>query len=225
MSRPLHVLDGVAAPLALANVDTDSILPSRFMKTIGREGLGAFLFHTLRFDEAGAERPGFVLNRTPWRDAVFLIAHENFGCGSSREHAPWALLDFGIRCIVAPSFADIFANNCLKNGILPLPLDAPVCDRLIEAAGDPVASTFRLDLEQRELSGCWGTITLAIDPGHRHRLLLGLDDIDETLRHADAIAYYEDRVRHPRPVVPPYAASPVWNAPRAGKTTETEAGS
>ncbi len=125
-------LTGVAAPLPLANVDTDKIIPARFLKTIKRSGLGVHLFDTLRFDPQGNERPEFVLNREPYRHAKILIAHENFGCGSSREHAPWALLDFGIRCVIAPDFADIFFNNCFKNGILPVRLPREVCDMLIE---------------------------------------------------------------------------------------------
>ncbi|MGI4793553.1 MAG: 3-isopropylmalate dehydratase small subunit, partial [Janthinobacterium lividum] len=128
-------LTGVAAALPLANVDTDKIIPARFLKTIKRTGLGKNLFDTLRYDPAGAERPDFVLNQPAFRHAEVLIAHENFGCGSSREHAPWALLDFGIRCVIAPSFADIFHNNCYKNGILPVTLPREVCDQLMEDAG------------------------------------------------------------------------------------------
>ncbi len=202
MSRSLHILEGIAAPLALANVDTDSIFPSRFMKTVSRDGLGSCLFHDLRYGTAGAALPGFVLNRMPWRDAVFLIACENFGCGSSREHAPWALLDFGIRCIIAPSFADIFAGNCLKNGILPLSLEVSACDRLMTAASQPASSKFRLDLCQQTVqTGCGDTIAFAIKPEHRRRLLLGLDDIDESLRHIDEIAAHEARASYPRPFV------------------------
>ena len=127
-------LTGVAAPLPLANVDTDKIIPARFLKTIKRTGLGVNLFDTLRYDAEGQERPDFVLNQPPYRHAEVLIAHENFGCGSSREHAPWALLDFGIRCVIAPSFADIFHNNCFKNGILPVALPREICDQLMEDA-------------------------------------------------------------------------------------------
>ena len=127
-------LTAVAAPLPLANVDTDKIIPAQFLKTIQRSGLGRNLFNALRFDAQGAERPEFVLNQEPFRHAHILIAHENFGCGSSREHAPWALLDFGIRCVIAPSFADIFNNNCFKNGILPVRLSREDCDHLMEDA-------------------------------------------------------------------------------------------
>jgi 3-isopropylmalate/(R)-2-methylmalate dehydratase small subunit len=124
--QPFTTLTAIAAPLPLANVDTDKIIPARFLKTIKRTGLGVHLFYTLRYDETGAERPDFVLNREPYRHANILIAHENFGCGSSREHAPWALLDFGISCVIAPDFADIFHNNCFKNGILPVRLPRAV---------------------------------------------------------------------------------------------------
>ena len=127
-------LTAVAAPLPMANVDTDKIIPARFLKTIKRTGLGVHLFDTLRYDAEGKERPDFVLNQAPFRNAEILIAFENFGCGSSREHAPWALLDFGIRCIIAPDFADIFHNNCFKNGILPLRLPREICDALMEDA-------------------------------------------------------------------------------------------
>jgi 3-isopropylmalate/(R)-2-methylmalate dehydratase small subunit len=127
-------LSATAAPLPLANVDTDKIIPARFLKTIKRSGLGKSLFAGLRYDDEGAERPEFVLNREPFRHAEILVAHENFGCGSSREHAPWALLDFGIRCVIAPSFADIFNGNCFKNGILPVALPREACDHLMEDA-------------------------------------------------------------------------------------------
>ena len=129
-------LTGVAAPLPLANVDTDKIIPARFLKTIKRSGLGVHLFDTLRYDANGAERPEFVLNQEPYRHAEILIAHENFGCGSSREHAPWALLDFGIRCVIAPDFADIFHTNTFKNGILPIKLSREICDQLMDDAND-----------------------------------------------------------------------------------------
>ena len=132
--QPFTTLTGVAAPLPLANVDTDKIIPARFLKTIKRTGLGVHLFDTLRYDAAGAERPDFVLNQPAYRGAEILIAHENFGCGSSREHAPWALLDFGIRCVIAPDFADIFFNNSFKNGILCIRLPRAVCDQLMEDA-------------------------------------------------------------------------------------------
>ena len=217
MSQPLHILEGVAASLQLSNVDTDSIVPSRFMKTITREGLGSCLFYTLRYDDAGAERPEFVLNRMPWRNAVFLIAQENFGCGSSREHAPWALLDFGIRCVIAPSFADIFASNCRKNGILPLCIDAPLCDRLIADASTIGSCLFRLDVEQQMLfTSCGRKISFAISPEHRRRLLLGLDDIDETLRYVDSISSYETSATHSRPFVPLDLVSPVLMSPHVG---------
>lgn len=217
MSKPLHILEGVAASLQLSNVDTDSIVPSRFMKTVTREGLGRRLFYNLRYDDSDGERPDFVLNCMPWRNAVFLITQENFGCGSSREHAPWALLDFGIRCVVAPSFADIFATNCRKNGILPLCVDASLCDRLIADALLPGSCLFRLDLEQQTLFTSRGkTISFTISPEHRRQLLLGLDDIDETLRHVDTISSYETSATHPRPFVPLDLVSPVLMSPHVG---------
>lgn len=221
MSRALHILEGVAAPLALANVDTDSIIPSRFMKIVSRDGLGSRLFHDWRYDDTGAALPGFVLNRTPWCDAAFLIAGENFGCGSSREHAPWALLDFGIRCIIAPSFADIFAGNCLKNGILPLSLEATACNRLMADASQSAFSRFRLDLERQVLrTGSGGTIAFAVKPAHRRRLLLGLDDIAETLRHLDAVAAHEARASYPRPFVSADLDGLVRVSARAGSGME-----
>src|SRR5690349_8768828 len=145
-------LTSVAAPLPLANVDTDKIIPARFLKTIKRSGLGAHLFDSMRYDEDERERPKFVLNQEPYRHARILIAFENFGCGSSREHAPWALLDFGIRCVIAPSFADIFFNNCFKNGILPLVLPKAVCAQLIADAERGANATLTIDLETQELT-------------------------------------------------------------------------
>jgi 3-isopropylmalate/(R)-2-methylmalate dehydratase small subunit len=187
-------LTGVAAPLPLANVDTDKIIPARFLKTIKRTGLGVHLFDTLRYDETGAERPDFVLNREPYRHAEILIAHENFGCGSSREHAPWALLDFGIRCVIAPDFADIFHGNCFKNGILPIRLPREICDALIEDARLGGNARITVDLRRQVVVRPNGEeIAFEIDDFRRHSLLEGLDDIGQTLQHAPSIDAYEQR--------------------------------
>jgi 3-isopropylmalate/(R)-2-methylmalate dehydratase small subunit len=189
-------LTAVAAPLPLANVDTDKIIPARFLKTIKRTGLGVHLFDTLRFHADGTEREDFVLNTEPYRKAQVLIAHENFGCGSSREHAPWALLDFGIRCVIAPDFADIFHNNCFKNGILPVRLPRHVCDKLMEDAKMGGNARITVDLARQVVVRPNGEeIAFQIDPFRRHLLLNGLDDIDQTLESAPRIESYEARQR------------------------------
>jgi 3-isopropylmalate/(R)-2-methylmalate dehydratase small subunit len=189
-------LTGVAAPLPMANVDTDKIIPARFLKTIKRTGLGVHLFDTLRYDANGAERPDFVLNREPYLHAQILIAHENFGCGSSREHAPWALLDFGIRCVIAPDFADSFNNNCYKNGILPIRLPREVCDVLIEDARLGGNARITIDLEREVVVRPNGEeIPFKTDSFRRHLLLNGLDDIGQTLQHTPAIDRYEAKQR------------------------------
>ncbi len=193
-------LTGVAAPLPLANVDTDKIIPARFLKTIKRTGLGAHLFDTLRFDSSGAERPEFVLNQPAYRHAEILIAHENFGCGSSREHAPWALLDFGIRCVIAPDFADIFHGNCFKNGILPIRLPREICEKLMDDARMGGNARLTVDLERSVVVRPNGEeIPFEIDPFRRHCLLNGLDDIGQTLQHKPAIDSFEARQRAAQP--------------------------
>ncbi len=185
-------LTAIAAPLPLANVDTDKVIPARFLKTIKRTGLGVNLFYTLRYDTQGAERPDFVLNTEPYRHAEILIAHENFGCGSSREHAPWALLDFGIRCVVAPSFADIFYNNCFKNGILPIQLPRAVCDQLMEDAKMGGNARITIDLPRQVVIRPSGEeIPFRIDPFRKHLLLNGLDDIGQTMQRTPKIDAYE----------------------------------
>ena len=190
--QPFTTLTAIAAPLPMANVDTDKIIPARFLKTIKRSGLGVHLFDTLRFDETGAERPDFVLNQEPYRAAQILIAHENFGCGSSREHAPWALLDFGIRCVIAPDFADIFYNNCFKNGILPIRLPRAVCDTLMADARLGGNARITVDLRAQIVRRPDGSeIAFTVDAHRRHALLEGLDEIGETLAHAPAIDRYE----------------------------------
>ncbi len=189
-------LTGVAAPLPLANVDTDKIIPARFLKTIKRTGLGVHLFDTLRYDADGAERPEFVLNQPQYRQAEILVAHENFGCGSSREHAPWALLDFGIRCVIAPDFADIFHGNCFKNGILPVRLPRDVCDRLMEDARLGGNARLTVDLARQVVVRPNGEeIPFAIDAFRKRLLLEGLDDIGQTLQRTPAIDGYEARQR------------------------------
>ncbi len=189
-------LTAVAAPLPMANVDTDKIIPARFLKTIKRTGLGVHLFDTLRYNAEGRERPDFILNQAPYRHAQVLVAHENFGCGSSREHAAWALLDFGIRCVIAPDFADIFHSNCFKNGILPVRLPREICDRLIDDAKLGANARITIDLERQVVLRPNGeAIHFEIDSFRKHLLLNGLDDIDQTLEHAPAIDAYESRRR------------------------------
>ena len=196
-------LTGVAAPLPMANVDTDKIIPSRFLKTIKRSGLGVHLFDALRYDPQGAERPEFVLNTEPYRHAEILIAHENFGCGSSREHAPWALLDFGIRCVIAPDFADIFHGNCFKNGILPIRLPREVCDQLMEDARMGGNARITIDLQRQVVVRPNGEeIPFAVDELRRHLLLEGLDEIGQTMQRGAAIDGYEAARVQAQPWVP-----------------------
>jgi 3-isopropylmalate/(R)-2-methylmalate dehydratase small subunit len=199
-------LTAIAAPLPMANVDTDKIIPARFLKTIKRTGLGKNLFDTLRYHPDGREREDFVLNQEPYRQAQILIAHENFGCGSSREHAPWALLDFGIRCVIAPDFADIFFNNTFKNGILPIRLPRAVCDQLMGDARLGGNARITIDLERQVVVRPNGEeIGFEIDPFRKHLLVNGLDDIGQTLSHAPAIADYEARQRQEKPWQPDIA--------------------
>ena len=198
--QPFVTLTGAAAPLPMMNVDTDMIIPKQFLKTIKRSGLGKSLFFEMRYDDAGNEIESFVLNRPAFRHAKILIVGENFGCGSSREHAPWALLDFGIRCIIAPSFADIFFNNCFKNGILPIVLPGEQVDLLIKMAEGGTNSTLTIDLERQEITlpdGC--TISFEVEAFRKACLLGGLDDIGLTLRKADKIAAFEARQQAARP--------------------------
>ncbi len=216
MMDSFTTLTAVAAPLPLANVDTDKIIPARFLKTIKRSGLGVHLFDTLRFDPQGNERPEFVLNQEPYRTAQIIIAHENFGCGSSREHAPWALLDFGIRCVIAPDFGDIFFNNCFKNGILPLRLPRAVCDQLIDDAKLGGNARLTVDLERQVVVRPNGEeIRFEIDPFRKHLLLNGLDDIGQTMQHVGAIDAFEAKRRTEQPwapsIAPPEDASMAAN--------------
>jgi 3-isopropylmalate/(R)-2-methylmalate dehydratase small subunit len=198
--QPFTRLTGIAAPLPLANVDTDKIIPARFLKTIKRTGLGAHLFDSSRYRADGSEDPGFVLNQDPYRRAEILIAGPNFGCGSSREHAPWALLDFGIRCVIAPDFADIFHNNCFKNGILPIRLPQAICETLMEDARLGANSRITIDLERQVVVRPNGEeIGFEVDPFRKHCLLHGLDDIGLTMAKAAAIDGFEARMRDARP--------------------------
>jgi 3-isopropylmalate/(R)-2-methylmalate dehydratase small subunit len=193
-------LTGVAAPLPLRNVDTDMIIPKQFLKTILRTGLGKSLFFEMRYDQAGNEVPDFVLNQPAYRKAQILVTGENFGCGSSREHAPWALLDFGIRCIIAPDFADIFYNNCFQNGILPIKLPQADVDKLMDDASRGSNATITVDLDAQEIRGPdSGVIRFDIDPFRKHCLLHGLDNIGLTLEKQQAIEAYEEKAQTARP--------------------------
>jgi 3-isopropylmalate/(R)-2-methylmalate dehydratase small subunit len=186
-------LDAAAAPLPLSNIDTDQIIPKQFLKIIDRKGLAKGLFYDLRFDERGQEKPGFVLNQPAYKGAGVLITGDNFGCGSSREHAPWALMDFGIRCVVSTSFADIFYNNCFQNGLLPVVLKAHEVQQLMDEArgGNHVVS---IDLEAQTVTSPSGAVfRFDIDPQRKNKMLNGLDAIGETLQAAPAIDTYEAR--------------------------------
>jgi 3-isopropylmalate/(R)-2-methylmalate dehydratase small subunit len=193
-------LRAVAAPLPMVNVDTDKIIPKQFLKTIKRTGLAKGLFYELRFDEAGRPKAGFVLDQPAYREAKILVTGANFGCGSSREHAPWALLDFGIRCVIAPSFADIFYNNCFKNGILPIALPQGQVDLLMDDAERGSNAVVSVDLESQTITGPdGGEIQFEIDPFRKHCLLNGLDDIGLTLGKQAAIDSFEDSQRISQP--------------------------
>jgi 3-isopropylmalate/(R)-2-methylmalate dehydratase small subunit len=193
-------LTGIAAPLPMINVDTDMIIPKQFLKTIKRTGLGKNLFDEMRYDEKGNEKPDFVLNKPAYRKAQILIAGENFGCGSSREHAPWALLDFGIRCVIAPSFADIFYNNCFQNGILPIVLPQEDVDKLMDDAERGANAVVTVDLQAQEIRGPdGGVIHFDVDPFRKHCLLEGLDGVGLTLKKGEAISAYEARQKAEQP--------------------------
>jgi len=193
-------LTGVAAPLPLRNIDTDMIIPKQFLKTIKRTGLGKSLFYEMRYDQEGNEIPDFVLNQPAYRKATILVTGENFGCGSSREHAPWSLLDFGIRCIIAPDFADIFYNNCFQNGILPIKLPQSEVDKLMDDASRGANATLTVDLESQEIRGPdGGVIKFEIDPFRKHCLLNGLDAIGLTLEKKQSIEKFEQGTAAARP--------------------------
>ncbi|MGI3184714.1 3-isopropylmalate dehydratase small subunit [Nioella aestuarii] len=195
-------LTGIAAPMPLINVDTDMIIPKQFLKTIKRSGLGVNLFDEMRYDDDGNEIADFVLNKPAYRNAEILVAGDNFGCGSSREHAPWALLDFGIRCVIAPSFADIFFNNCFKNGILPIVLPQEEVDKLMDDASRGANATLTVDLENQTISGPdGGTISFEVDAFRKHCLLNGLDDIGLTMEKSASIEAFETKAAQARPWV------------------------
>ncbi len=195
-------LTGIAAPMPLINIDTDMIIPKQFLKTIKRSGLGVNLFDEMRYDDAGDERPDFVLNQPAYRDAEILIAGDNFGCGSSREHAPWALKDFGIKCIVSSSFADIFFNNCFKNGILPVVLPQDQVDVLMKDAEKGANARMTVDLEAQTITTSDGEVFgFEVDAHKKHCLLHGLDDIGLTMEHSGEIDNFEKRLQTERPWV------------------------
>ncbi len=205
--KPFKELTGIAAPMDLINIDTDMIIPKQFLKTIQRSGLGRNLFDEMRYNDDGSEKADFVLNREPYRHASILIAGDNFGCGSSREHAPWALEDFGIRCVIAPSFADIFHNNCFKNGILPIRLPEETVNALMEKADRGQNAMFTVDLERQVVVDPDGMeISFEVDPFRKHCLLNGLDDIGLTLQKGGAIDGYEAARAETAPWVTPDAA-------------------
>ncbi|WP_299477874.1 3-isopropylmalate dehydratase small subunit [uncultured Roseibium sp.] len=195
-----ETLTGVAAPLPFVNIDTDMIIPKQFLKTIKRTGLGTALFHEMRTNDDGSENVDFVLNKAAYRDAKILIAGDNFGCGSSREHAPWALLDFGIRCVISTSFADIFYNNCFKNGILPIEVSEDELETLLHASERGANFTLTIDLESQEIRGLEsGDIAFKIDHFRKHCLINGLDDIGLTMAKEEQIDTFEGKLGEARP--------------------------
>ncbi len=199
MMEAFKTITAVAAPMPLINIDTDMIIPKQYLKTIKRTGLGTALFSEMRYLDDGADNPDFVLNKEAYKAAKIIVAGDNFGCGSSREHAPWALLDFGIKCVIAPSFADIFYNNCFKNGILPISLPQDQVDLLMADAENGSNSTLTVDLEKQEISRPDGSsIPFDIDPFRKHCLLNGLDDIGLTFEKVDSIDSYEQKIKQER---------------------------
>ena len=193
-------LEGVAAPLKIINVDTDMIIPKQYLKTIKRTGLGKGLFSEQRYNDDGSENPDFVLNKPSYRTARILVAGDNFGCGSSREHAPWALADFGIRCVISTSFGDIFYNNCFKNGLLPIRVSHEELDKLFDDADRGSNATLTIDLEKQEIRGPdGGAIKFEIDPFRKHCMLNGLDDIGLTMQKGKSIDVFEAKEKAERP--------------------------
>jgi len=194
------VLEGVAAPLKIINVDTDMVIPKQYLKTIKRTGLGRGLFSEMRYKDDGSEDPNFVLNKPAYRKAKILVAGDNFGCGSSREHAPWALMDFGIRCVISTSFGDIFYNNCFKNGVLPIRVSPQDLEKLFDDAERGANATLTVNLENQEIRGPdGGVVKFEIDSFRKHCLLNGLDDISLTQQKSAKIASYEDKAKATRP--------------------------
>ena len=197
-----QTLTGIAAPMPLINVDTDMIIPKQFLKTIKRSGLGVNLFDEMRYDDNGNEIADFVLNKPQYRDAEILVAGDNFGCGSSREHAPWAIKDFGIRCVIAPSFADIFYNNCFKNGILPIALPQETVDVLMKDAEKGANARMEVDLDAQTITTSDGeVIAFDVDAFKKHCLMEGLDDIGLTMEKKTAIDAFEAEAAAARPWV------------------------
>ncbi|MEM9045545.1 MAG: 3-isopropylmalate dehydratase small subunit [Pseudomonadota bacterium] len=193
-------LTGVAAPMPLINIDTDMIIPKRFLKTIKRSGLGVNLFDEQRYLDDGSENPEFVLNKPAYRDAKVLVAGDNFGCGSSREHAPWAIADFGIRCVISTSFADIFFNNCFKNGILPIVLPQEEVDKLMDDANRGANAVLTVDLENQKITGPdGGEISFDVDPFRKHCLMNGLDDIGLSMQKEEEISSFEEKHQASQP--------------------------
>ena len=189
-------LEGVAAPLKMVNVDTDMIIPKQYLKTIKRTGLGKGLFSDRRYNDDGSENPDFILNQPAYRNAKVLVAGDNFGCGSSREHAPWALLDFGIRCVISPSFGAIFYNNCFKNGILPIRVAQEDLDKLFDDANRGANATLTVDLPNQEIRGPdGGTVKFEIEAFRKHCLVNGLDDVDLTMEKKSSIDAYETKLK------------------------------
>jgi 3-isopropylmalate/(R)-2-methylmalate dehydratase small subunit len=195
-------LTGVAAPLPIVNVDTDMIIPKDYLKTIKRTGLAEGLFAEMRLNEDGSENPDFILNKPAYRNATIMVAGDNFGCGSSREHAPWALLDHGIRCVISTSFADIFYNNCFKNGILPIQVSPEELDQLMDDANRGSNAVLTVDLDSQTITGPdGGSISFDLDPFKKHCLLNGLDDIGLTMEKSTSIDTYESTLNDTRPWV------------------------
>ncbi|MDP3258419.1 3-isopropylmalate dehydratase small subunit [Bosea sp. (in: a-proteobacteria)] len=194
--QPFTTLTSTPAPLKVINVDTDMIIPKQYLKTIKRTGLGTALFSEMRYKEDGSENPDFVLNQPAYRKSEILVAGDNFGCGSSREHAPWALLDFGIRCVISTSFADIFYNNCFKNGILPIVVSPEDLEKLFDDADRGSNATLTVDLEKQQITGPdGGTVSFDIDPFRKHCLMNGLDDIGLTMEKAPKIEAFEEKLK------------------------------
>ena len=195
-----NTLTGVAAPMDMINIDTDKIIPKLHLRTIKRTGLGKVLFEEMRFEPDGREKPDFILNKDPYRDAKIIVAGDNFGCGSSREHAPWALLDFGIRCVISTSFADIFYNNCFKNGILPIKVSKEDLDKLMDDAERGANATLTVDLGNQKIFGPdGGEVSFEMDAFKKQCLLNGLDDIGLTMKNKDKIKNFEDQNKTSQP--------------------------
>ena len=193
-------LTGVAAPMKIRNIDTDMIIPKQYLKTIKRTGLGTGLFSEMRYRDDGSENPDFILNKPAYRAAKIIVAEDNFGCGSSREHAPWALLDFGVRCVISTSFADIFYNNCFQNGVLPIKVSPEDLEKLMDDASRGSNSTLTIDLESQEIRGPdGGVVKFDLDPFRKHCMINGLDDIGLTMTKENGITSYEDKVGRSRP--------------------------